>query len=108
MARKPKGWTAIAAKEVEPHAVNGNGHAAVAEPPTRKLVLPKTHEEDPYLTYSEVAVRLGVSITTVSRWVGLGVRGGGLAAEWRGPRLCVRESALAEFQGKNYVPTKEK
>jgi excisionase family DNA binding protein len=72
---------------------------------TAPRVVPKaSHAEDPYLTFSDVAKRLGVSNDTVRRYAHAKL----IRAEWRGPLLCIRESALAEFQGKHYEPPEEK
>ena len=77
---------------------------SVAQQPAPVVPLP-SHEEDPYLTFTAAGERLGVSHTTVGNYVSQRL----IKAVWRGGRLCIRESALAEFQGKNYEPpNKEK
>lgn len=61
---------------------------------------PPSHEEDPFLTYSACAAIVGVSPGTISNWVCQKL----LKAEWRGPRLVIRESTLRAFMGRNYEP----
>lgn len=99
MARNKKAWTNAGTQtHQEDQSVEEEPAVAVAESPA--YVPRPSHEEDPYLTQSDVAERLGVTHTTVGNYIRQRI----LKAEWRGQRLCVRESALAEFQGKNYDP----
>lgn len=111
---KSKAWTQASGEErrpsVPPPNRAGGGVSfdpvleqepvAVVERPAPPRQL--SHEEDPYLTQSDVAIRLGVTHTTVGNYIRTRL----LKAEYRGGRLCVRESALAAFQGKNYEPPK--
>lgn len=87
----------VSFERVDEHAV------AVAEPPPPLPPARPTHEEDPYLTFSDVARRVGKSVTTISNWVNQRL----LKAEWNGPRLCIRESTLRAYMGREYVPPED-